>query len=322
MTPDTLDPLREMRHRLRSPLAIVYGYASLLEAHAAQGTLDETAVVEWARAMQLETERLDALIGELAGQPPSKRPAPVEARAIDAHTTVPSSDQAISILVVDDEPGLREFVSVTLKLAGFRPLLVGDGAQVADSVLRDKPDLVLMDLTMPSMSGLAALKHLRGLGSSVPVIMLTARDQQTDKIEAFDAGADDYLVKPFNARELVARVSAVLRRTRSTAADAAAEQVFAVGELTLVPGNHTAVVAGREVALTRTEYALLLSLARGAGRVFTPAELLVRVWGPEYRDQPEILRTNMYRLRQKLELDPSQPRHLCTRSGVGYYLAA
>jgi len=227
-----------------------------------------------------------------------------------------------TILVVDDEPGLREFVGVTLKLAGYRPVLASDGAQVADIVIRDHPDLVVMDYSMPTMSGVEALQQLRVLGSAVPVIMLTARDEHDDKLAAFNAGADDYLTKPFNARELVARVAAVLRRTRAAAGEPDPGQVVAVGELTLVPGNHTVSVGGREVTLTRTEYALLLTLARSAGRVFTPAELLSRVWGPEYRDQAEILRTNMYRLRQKLEADPSAPRRIRTRPGVGYYLAA
>ncbi|HEY3060900.1 MAG TPA: response regulator transcription factor [Chloroflexota bacterium] len=227
-----------------------------------------------------------------------------------------------TILVVDDEPGLREFVGVTLKLAGYRPILASDGAQVAELVIRDQPHLVLMDYSMPSMSGLEALQQLRALGSEVPVIMLTARDEHDDKLAAFNAGADDYLTKPFNARELVARVAAVLRRTRTEGGGADPGQVLAVGELTLVPGNHSVSVGGREVILTRTEYALLLTLARAVGRVFTPAELLSRVWGPEYRDQAEILRTNMYRLRRKVEADPSAPRHIRTRPGVGYYLAA
>src|SRR5690242_11231869 len=121
MTEDTLDPLREMRHRLRSPLATVYGYASLLEAHAAQGTLDQATVAEWARQMLFETERLDAMIGELAGQPPLERRT-----VADVTLAPPVPAQGVSILVVDDEPGVREFVGVTLKLAGFRPLLASD----------------------------------------------------------------------------------------------------------------------------------------------------------------------------------------------------
>jgi DNA-binding response OmpR family regulator len=227
-----------------------------------------------------------------------------------------------TILIVDDEPGLRDFVGVTLKLAGFRVLFAPDGAGVPQMVLHAKPQLVVMDLSMPAVSGLEALRQLRALGSTVPVVMLTGRDEDDARYSAFDAGADDYLLKPFKARELVARVTAVLRRTQVKPSDADPGLVLCIGDLTLVPSNHSANVGGREVVLTRTEYALLLTLARAAGRVFTPAELLSRVWGPEYCDQAEILRTNMYRLRQKLEANPRQPRHLRTRTGVGYYLAA
>ena len=227
-----------------------------------------------------------------------------------------------TILIVDDEPSLREFVGITLKLGGFRVLFAPDGQGVPHIVLHDKPQLVVMDVSMPSVSGVEALRQLRALGSTVPVIMLTGRDEDDARYSAFEAGADDYLLKPFKARELVARVTAVLRRTQAKPGQPDPGLVLNIGDLTLVPGNHSVSVAGREVILTRTEYALLLTLARGAGRVFTPAELLSCVWGPEYRDQAEILRTNMYRLRQKLETDPRQPQHLRTRTGVGYYLAA
>jgi DNA-binding response OmpR family regulator len=227
-----------------------------------------------------------------------------------------------TILVVDDNRPLREFVGVTLRAAGYQVALLPDGEGVAEYVAQHGPRLVVMDINMPTISGLEALRHLRERGSSVPVIMLTACDEDQDKLNAFEAGADDYLVKPFNARELVARIAAVLRRVSPEPAEPTPEQVLHIGELRLRPREHTVLVGEKAVNLTRTEYALLLTLAQGAGRVFTPAELLSRVWGPEYRDQAEILRTNMYRLRQKLEADPKQPRHLRTRPGVGYYLAA
>ena len=227
----------------------------------------------------------------------------------------------ICLLVVDDDPGLREFVGVTLRLEGYRIVFAADAEELPQRIQDEQPELVIMDLVMPGRSGLEALKELRAEGCDLPVIMLTARDEDEDKLAAFQAGADDYLVKPFNARELVARVAAVLRRARP-ATDAESGGAIVVGPLRLVPGRHTARMADRDISLTRTEYALLLALARAAGRVFTPAELLTRVWGAEYRDQTEILRTNIYRLRQKLEADPRQPRYLRTRQGVGYYLAA
>jgi two-component system, OmpR family, KDP operon response regulator KdpE len=233
--------------------------------------------------------------------------------------TVESQDT--TLLVVDDDTKVREFVGLTLRLGGYQVLFADDGEGVPEMVIRQRPRMVVMDISMPVVTGIDALRRLRSLGSDVPVIMLTARGSDEDKLAAFDAGADDYLVKPFSARELVARVGAVLRRARLSLDGPEADTVVYVGPLILVPGNHTATINDRDVSLTRTEYALLLLLARAPERVFTPAELLGKVWGPEYRDQAEILRTNIYRLRQKLEEDPKQPRYLRTRTGVGYYFS-
>jgi DNA-binding response OmpR family regulator len=223
------------------------------------------------------------------------------------------------ILIVDDDAALRQFVGTTLHLEGHQVAHAGDGLDLVERVRGEQPHLVIMDVVMPGRSGLDALRELRGAGIGVPVVLLTARDEDEDKIAGFEAGADDYLVKPFNARELTFRVAAVLRRCQPVSADPAP---VSLGSLRLVPSQHAAMVGEREVYLTRTEYALLLTLARAAGRVFTPADLLTRVWGPEYRDQPEILRTNIYRLRHKIEANPRQPAFLKTRAGVGYYLDA
>ncbi len=226
-----------------------------------------------------------------------------------------------TILVVDDDARLRRFVGETLQMEGYGVEFAADGEEVERMVAERRPDLVVMDVVMPGISGLEALRRLRAMRRTLPVIMLTARDDEEDKVQALRDGADDYLVKPFSARELVARVQAVLRRTRG-AADDHELQVLQVGPLILYPGSRAAMVGERKIDLTRTEYALLLTLVRGAGRVFTPADLLTRVWGAEYRDQGEILRTNIYRLRQKLETDPRHPRYLRTRNGVGYFFAS
>jgi two-component system response regulator VicR len=232
------------------------------------------------------------------------------------------SDPApIKLLIVDDDPALRDFVGLTLRLGGYDVVFAADGESVVETVIRLRPSMVIMDVIMPGVTGLEALRRLRALGSDVPVIMLTARGADDDKLAAFEAGADDYLVKPFSSKELVARVGALLRRARLAVAEPDEMKIVAAGPLTLVPGSYLARMHDREVALTRTEYALMLILARQPGRVFTPAELLTRVWGAEYRDQAEILRTNIYRLRQKLEEDPRQPRYLRTRAGVGYYFS-
>ncbi len=233
------------------------------------------------------------------------------------HPPAPGSG---TVLVVDDDARMRRFVGETLQLEGYGVEFAADGEEVERIVAERRPDLVVLDVVMPGISGMEALRRLRAMRRTLPVIMLTARDDEDDKVQALQDGADDYLVKPFSARELVARVQAVLRRSRGASDDHELQTVQA-GPLTLFPGSRTAHVGERRVDLTRTEYALLLTLVRGAGRVFTPADLLTRVWGSEYRDQGEILRTNIYRLRQKLEPDPRHPRHLRTRNGVGYYYA-
>jgi DNA-binding response OmpR family regulator len=226
-----------------------------------------------------------------------------------------------TLLVVDDDASIREFVGLTLRLGGYHVVFASDGQEVPDLVAHAQPRMLVMDISMPGLSGIDALRRLRDLGNDVPVIMLTARGADDDKLTAFEAGADDYLTKPFSAKELVARVGALLRRAKLAATEPPPSTVITVGPLTLEPGTHSARMSDRELGLTRTEYALLLTLARQPGRVFTPAELLTRVWGLEYRDQAEILRTTIYRLRQKLEDDPRQPRHLCNRAGVGYYFS-
>ena len=225
------------------------------------------------------------------------------------------------LLVIDDDPALRQCLGVALEMAGYHVAFASDGVDLLDRVAREQPHLLVLDVVMPRVDGLEALRALREAGSSLPVILLTARDEDADKIAGFEAGADDYLVKPFNTRELVFRVAALLRRVRP-ASPAPSPAALVVGSLRVLPSQHAASVGDRQVSLTRTEYALLLTLARSAGNVFAPADLLTRVWGPAYRDQTEILRTNIYRLRQKLEDDPRQPRYVRTRPGVGYYLSA
>lgn len=226
------------------------------------------------------------------------------------------------LLVVDDDAAIREFVKLTLNLAGYEVVFAADGDEVPAALAEHAPRMVIMDVSMPRLNGLDALRQLRATGRDVPVIMLTALGADQDKLEAFDAGADDYLVKPFSARELVARVAALLRRSRlAVTGDRARAAPLRAGPFAISPDAQTVQVALREIDLTPIEYALLQTLVSSPGRVFTPSELLTRVWGEPYRDQAEILRTTMHRLRQKLEEDPSQPRYLCTRTGVGYYFS-
>ena len=228
----------------------------------------------------------------------------------------------LPLLVVDDDAAIREFVKLTLSMAGYEVVFAGDGDEVPIALVEHTPRMLIMDVSMPHTNGLDALRQVRASGSDVPVIMLTALGADEDKLEAFEAGADDYLVKPFSARELVARVGALLRRTRLAAAGGTVQTAsLQAGPISLSPDSQTARIDQREIDLTPVEFALLQTFVRAPGRVFTPSELLTRVWGQENRDQAEILQTTIHRLRLKIEEDTHHPRYLCSRTGVGYYLA-
>lgn len=221
---------------------------------------------------------------------------------------------------MDDDVRLTRLVRETLELAGFEVVVVNDGTGLTGQVVQAGPDLILLDVKLPGLNGFQALEVLRAGGHMVPVIMLTALDDASDKLAGFRLGADDYLVKPFAVAELVARVQAVIRRSRG-ADPGAPETLVRAGPMVLDARSRCVCIDGRAVALTRMEYDLLGALMRQAGRVFAPAELLARVWGPEYCEEDAILRTNIYRLRKKIEQDPSRPRLLCSRPGVGYFIA-
>jgi two-component system KDP operon response regulator KdpE len=186
-------------------------------------------------------------------------------------------------------------------------------------VALEQPDLVLLDIRLPhGLDGYEVCRRIREF-SEVPVIMLTAKAQETDVLHGFDVGADDYLTKPFNAKELVARVKAVLRRTQRP--EEAVTATLTCGELEINFARRTVKVRGEKVSLTRTEYALLRQLALNANRVMVHQDLLTTVWGPEYRDDIDYLRAYIRYLRRKLEVDPSNPRYILTSPGVGYMLA-
>jgi len=226
--------------------------------------------------------------------------------------------RAESVLVVDDDPRLRHLVQIILDGDGFQCSWADDGDRVLGMVRREQPDLVLLDLKMRHVSGIEALRRLRRAGENVPVIILTAVGEEKLILDAFEAGADDYVTKPFQAKVLLARIRAVLRRARG---EAPPEPLSGerVGDVALDPVTHRALVGDRQVALSPTEYGLMRTLMQGVGRVFTPAELLDRVWGPAYAGQDEIVRSNIYRLRHKLEPSPSEPTYIRGRRGVGYY---
>ncbi|MHB0868276.1 MAG: response regulator transcription factor [Chloroflexota bacterium] len=224
------------------------------------------------------------------------------------------------VLVVDDEPKLVKLVRAVLEADGFGVLTAANGEEALRQAEEAQPDLVLLDVLLPGqLDGFQVCRAIRE-HSPVPVIMLTAKAQENDRLRGFDAGADDYLTKPFSSRELLARVRAVLRRSRS-AEQPQGGQVITAGDLTVDLSQRRVTVKGREVVLTATEYRLLAELAQHAGKVLLHEELLSRVWGPDYRDEVEYLRAYVRYLRRKIEEDPAQPRHLISRPGIGYMLA-
>ena len=222
------------------------------------------------------------------------------------------------VVVIEDEPQIRRFVRTALEAEGW---LVHE-ADTAKKGLTEagtrKPDVLVLDLGLPDGNGLDVIRDVRGW-SAVPIIVLSARSDEADKIAALDAGADDYLTKPFGVGELLARVRANLRRSRATALEDA-DPVFRFGEVEVDRTARLVRRAGSEVHLTPIEYRLLSVLMANAGRVLTHRQLLREVWGPSHVDQSHYLRIYMGHLRQKLEVNPTQPQHLLTETAVGYRL--
>ena len=222
-----------------------------------------------------------------------------------------------NILVVDDEPRIVELARDYLEHAGFRVVTANDGRAALDVARHDRPDLIVLDLGLPGLDGLDVTRELRRDGS-IPIVMVTARDDELDKLLGLELGADDYLTKPFSPRELVARVKAVLRRTDRPTDPS---DVIRVGELQLdVPRMRTE-VAGRGVDLTPTEFTLLATLARQPGRIFTRSQLLDALHGVAFESYERAIDSHIKNLRRKLEPDPRQPRFVLTVYGVGYRLA-
>jgi len=222
-----------------------------------------------------------------------------------------------TILVVDDEPRIVELARDYLEHAGFRVITANDGRGALDVARHDRPDLIVLDLGLPGLDGLDVTRELRRDGS-IPIVMVTARDDELDKLLGLELGADDYLTKPFSPRELVARVKAVLRRTDRPTDPS---DVIRVGDLQLdVPRMRTE-VAGRSVDLTPTEFTLLATLARQPGRIFTRSQLLDALHGVAFESYERAIDSHIKNLRRKLEPDPRQPRFVLTVYGVGYRLA-
>jgi len=228
----------------------------------------------------------------------------------------------ITVLTADDDPHLLRLVMRNLQLEGYEVLTASDGKQALEQIKAHTPDLVLLDVMMPKMDGFTVCQQVRAF-SAMPIIMVTARGQEQDKVRGLDLGADDYLTKPFGVDELLARVRAVLRRSQFTAGDrASTSPTTTIGEITIDFTQHKVTMADQEVDLTPIEYRILSHLAQNAGRVVAQDSLLGHVWGAEYIGESHMLQVNMNRLRHKLESDPVHPRYILTKVGIGYLLAA
>ena len=221
------------------------------------------------------------------------------------------------LLVVDDEAGILRLMKLELSGQGFRVITATNGEEAITTAEEQRPDAILLDVMMPGLSGLEVMRRLRER-SNVPILLVTAKDKDTDKVRGLELGADDYIVKPFNPDELGARVRAVLRRLLSQDV----ERVIQAGDVEIDLNRRLVHKGGQPVALTRTEWLLLQHLASNAGKVMLNTELLTKVWGPEYRDDLQYLRVWVSRLRAKLEAEPSNPAIIKTLQGIGYLFEA
>ena len=222
------------------------------------------------------------------------------------------------VLIVDDEPRYLRLLEANLRTEGYEVVTAQDGQQAVDVFSGQPIDLVLLDIMMPRLDGFGATQRIREF-SSVPIIILTAKGEEQDRVRGLDLGADDYLVKPFSATELLARVRAVLPRAQ-VPSESGQARFFTHDNLRIDFARAEVWRGEQDISLSATEYRLLLQFAHNLGKILTSEDLLTSVWGPEYKGDKEILWVSIARLRQKLEDDPHNPRHIVTRSGLGYLM--
>lgn len=243
----------------------------------------------------------------------------LESRASVAEELGSGETSGPAVVLIEDERPIRRFLRATLVSQGYRLFEAATGEEGLAEAATRQPDIVILDLGLPDIDGLEVIRRLREW-SAVPIVVLSARGQERDKIAALDAGADDYVSKPFGIGELLARMRVVLRHAARNRGENA-DPTFAVGDLSVDLALRRVVVAGKEVHLTPIEYRLLTTLIHYAGKVVTQQQLLKEVWGPHQTEQPHYLRVYIAQLRRKLEADPARPRYLLTEPGVGYRLA-
>ncbi|HVN54124.1 MAG TPA: response regulator transcription factor [Anaerolineaceae bacterium] len=222
------------------------------------------------------------------------------------------------ILIADDEPLYNRLLQINLLTEGYEVITAVNGEEALEMITTHSPDLVILDIMMPKLDGITACERIRQF-SNIPVIMLTARGEEHDRVQGLNVGADDYIVKPFSATELLARVRAVLRRTQ-TSRDPLQSRFFTHSNLRIDFARAEVWKDDKPVFLSATEYRLLIQFAHHVGQVLTAEQLLVAIWGPQYREDKEILWVSIARLRQKLEDNPHSPVHIVTRAGLGYLM--
>lgn len=222
------------------------------------------------------------------------------------------------ILVVDDEPLYIRLLKVNLEPEGYQIVSAGNGEEALEIIAGEMPDLIILDVMMPKLDGISTCIRIRQF-SSVPIILLTAMGEEQDRVRGLNIGADDYVVKPFSATELVARVKAVLRRTQKGSSNERTN-IFIHGNLKIDIAKAEVWRGDHQVYLSATEYKLLIHFAHNLGKVLTAEDLLTATWGPGYKDEKEILWVSIARLRQKLEENPHSPEHIVTRTGLGYQM--
>lgn len=227
-----------------------------------------------------------------------------------------------TVLIVDDERAIVDILDFNLKKEGYATLRAYDGPEGLRAAREGRPDLILLDIMLPGMDGFEVCRTLRAEGDNVPIIMLTAREEETDKVFGLETGADDYITKPFSMRELLARVKTNMRRTAAAPAEApAAGNALRIRALTIDPDRRTVSKNGAALELTQREYELLCFLAKTPGKVVSRQELMSQVWQYDYYGDLRAVDVAVRRLREKLEENPAEPEYVMTRRGVGYYLA-
>jgi len=226
------------------------------------------------------------------------------------------------ILVIEDEKSISHFISTILNNNGYESMQARSGKEALSMISSHCPDLIILDLGLPDMDGLTILRQLREW-SSLPVVVVSARSHEKDKVQALDLGADDYLTKPFGTDELLARVRTAIRHTRTTSGnnEIAQRGTYTVGDLTIDYNKHQALVCGENVKLTLSEFRIVALLGKHAGKVLTYDFIMKELWGPRAGGDNQILRVNMANIRRKIEKNPAEPEYLFTEVGVGYRLA-